>query len=494
MSIENKDKINIQESFDEFKEINKSKKVENTIVYGLTINSLKLSLRLATNIDDIKIYMPKRLEKDSLEILENQNIRSKYIFYENKFKDNIKQHFKKGNKLIFLMAVGIVVRSIKDYIEDKFKDPAVIVCDELGINTISLLSGHVGNANEFSLYISEILNSNPIITTSTDINKKASFDLILKKLNGVIYGYSFLESKFENNLYECDDINTEFKIANENNEAKLLVGKKYFKSRIKYINRLLVENQKILILFDMKKEIDLDSSYYKNNALDIDYDSKTNVAKTHDKKNYFEDIENDNFFGIKNIKRQMEYLNLSKKDLLGTSYIINLKLDKNILRTYKHIILITNKKVSKLENFIKELIDLNEDSYTKVISKNLVLSIGCRKNKTKTEIKTAFCKFLKDENIDKNAILKLATVDVKQEEQGLIEFARDFCNKELNIVKRDEIRLYEDLFNKSEFVKKSIGVYSVSEPVAYIVGNNNLVVKKSKYNGITFSVSNAKME
>lgn len=494
MNTENKGK---KES-NEFIKTNKKLKSNKTIVYGLTLNSLKLSLKLVRHIESIKIYMPKRLEQEFIEILKNQKIcqnkkeffkpkeilfeddnifkdtsisieeiKSKYVFYENKLKDNIALNFKKDNKLIFIMAVGIVVRLIKNYIEDKFNDPAVIVCDELGINTISLLSGHVGNANEFSVHISKILNSNPVITTSTDINNKASLDLILKKINGVICGYSLLESKVRNKLDSLNYDAKEFEIANENNQAKLLLAKKYFKSRIKYINRLLVENQKILILFDLKKEIDL--KYYKKK-------------------------ESNNLFGIKNIKRQMKYLNLEENDLIGTSYIINSKLDKDILKTYKHIILITNKRESKLEKFIKELIDLSDDLYTKIITKNLVLSVGCKRNKTKTEIKTAFYKFLEEKNIDKNAILKIATVDVKEEEQGLIEFARDCYNEELNIIKRDEIKLYEGLFDKSEFVKKSIGVYSVSEPVAYIVGNNNLVVKKSKYNGITFSVSNANME
>ncbi|WXR60831.1 cobalamin biosynthesis protein [Peptostreptococcaceae bacterium AGR-M142] len=498
MNTENKDKIENKKESNEFRKINKKLKSNKTIVYGLTLNSLKLSLKLARHIENIKIYMPKRLEKKFLKILETdyifkekkeffeseeflfkdnivlknkyisiEEIKSKYIFYENRFKDNIALNFKKDNKLVFIMALGIVVRTIKDYIEDKFNDPAVIVCDELGINTISVLSGHVGNANKFSIYISKILNSNPIITTSTDINNKASLDLILKKINGVICGYSLLESKVRNKLDSLNCDAKELEIANENNQAKLLLAKKYFKSRIKYINRLLVENQKILILFDLKKEIDL--KYYKKE-------------------------ENDNLFGIKNIKRQMKYLNLEEFDLIGTSYIINSKLDKDILKTYKHIILITNKKESKVEKFIKQLIDLSDDLYTKIITKNLVLSIGCKKNKTKTEIKKAFYKFLEEKNIDKNAILKIATVDVKEEEQGLIEFARDCYDQELNIIKRDEIKLYEDLFDKSEFVKKSIGVYSVSEPVAYIVGNNNLVVKKSKYNGITFSVSNANME
>jgi cobalamin biosynthesis protein CbiG len=46
--------------------------------------------------------------------------------------------------LIFVMAAGIVVRTISGLVRDKRSDPAVIVLDERGNNVISLLSGHLG--------------------------------------------------------------------------------------------------------------------------------------------------------------------------------------------------------------------------------------------------------------------------------------------------------------------------------------------------------------
>ena len=52
------------------------------------------------------------------------------------------------------MALGIVVRMIAPYIEHKSKDPAVVVMDEVGHHVISLLSGHLGGANEWTQSIS----------------------------------------------------------------------------------------------------------------------------------------------------------------------------------------------------------------------------------------------------------------------------------------------------------------------------------------------------
>ena len=46
----------------------------------------------------------------------------------------------------------------------------------------------------------------------------------------------------------------------------------------------------------------------------------------------------------------------------------------------------------------------------------------------------------------------------------------------------------EEKFGKSDFVKRNVGVYSVSEPCAYLSGGE-IVVGKTKCNGITVAVS-----
>jgi len=58
--------------------------------------------------------------------------------------------FDKYDGLVFIMAAGIVVRVIAAHIRDKRYDPAVVVMDDAGIHAISLLSGHLGGANELT--------------------------------------------------------------------------------------------------------------------------------------------------------------------------------------------------------------------------------------------------------------------------------------------------------------------------------------------------------
>lgn len=124
---------------------------------------------------------------------------------ETPFSKNISYLFNNYNKLIFIMATGIVVRTIAPYIVSKINDPAIVVIDEKANYCISLLSGHIGGANDLALKISQITGAKPVITTATDINNVPAADILAK----------------ENNCY----------IENVEN--------------IKYVNRDLANNQKV---------------------------------------------------------------------------------------------------------------------------------------------------------------------------------------------------------------------------------------------------------
>ncbi|WP_320041809.1 cobalt-precorrin 5A hydrolase [uncultured Desulfobacter sp.] len=80
----------------------------------------------------------------------------------------------------FIMATGIVVRTIASLIQDKTKDPAVVCGDETGRFVISLVSGHIGGANELAVKLSSILGATPVITTATDVNQVPAIDVIAR--------------------------------------------------------------------------------------------------------------------------------------------------------------------------------------------------------------------------------------------------------------------------------------------------------------------------
>lgn len=76
--------------------------------------------------------------------------------------------FSKVDSIVFIGAMGICVRSIAPHIRDKHTDPAVINIDSTGKNVISVLSGHVGGANDLTKQIAHIIGGNAIITTQSD--------------------------------------------------------------------------------------------------------------------------------------------------------------------------------------------------------------------------------------------------------------------------------------------------------------------------------------
>ena len=69
---------------------------------------------------------------------------------------------------IFIGAMGICVRTIAPLMTDKHDDPAVVCVDTFGRHVISVLSGHVGGANELTKHVASALGVEPVITTQSD--------------------------------------------------------------------------------------------------------------------------------------------------------------------------------------------------------------------------------------------------------------------------------------------------------------------------------------
>ena len=84
------------------------------------------------------------------------------------------------------MATGIVVRLIAPCMEGKECDPAVVVMDDAGKFAISLLSGHLGGANELACRCTFLTGAREVITTATDANCLPSFDMLAKEQGWVI--------------------------------------------------------------------------------------------------------------------------------------------------------------------------------------------------------------------------------------------------------------------------------------------------------------------
>lgn len=78
------------------------------------------------------------------------------------------KQFADADALVFVGAVGIAVRAIAPHCRGKAVDPAVVVLDEQGRFAVSLLSGHLGGANDLTRQLAAACHAVPVITTATD--------------------------------------------------------------------------------------------------------------------------------------------------------------------------------------------------------------------------------------------------------------------------------------------------------------------------------------
>ena len=106
---------------------------------------------------------------------------------------NVGKRWKDFDAFVFIGAMGICVRTIAPYIKDKHEDPAVVCVDSMGLNAISVLSGHIGGANDLARDIAAMLGAREVITTQSD--------------NAGLWALDTFEARFDWPIASDDDMN-----------------------------------------------------------------------------------------------------------------------------------------------------------------------------------------------------------------------------------------------------------------------------------------------
>lgn len=288
--------------------------------------------------------------------------------------------FKSFSNIIFISSTGIAVRSIAPFIQSKVNDPAILVIDNSSKYVISLLSGHLGGANELTLKVAEILKSQPIITTATDNMNIEAPDIIAKKHDLMI-----------DNMKIC-----------------------------KNIAAALVQGGKVGF---------------------IDYNNEVEVPK-----------------GYEKYKEHNEY---------------------------EALVVITN------ENNIKTYGNIDSNNILKLVRRNIVLGIGCRKNYDSDTMEQKVMEKLKELNIDKRSVKSIGTAWVKSEENAIINLSRKLqCP--MKVFSKEDIEKIDYKYNGSDFVYKTIGVRAVCEPCVELL-NGELLTDKLSMDGMTLCIGRTKV-
>lgn len=283
-----------------------------------------------------------------------------------------------AKNIICIMATGIVVRAVAPLIKDKKIDPAVVVLDEKGRFAISLLSGHLGGANELTKKIAGCLGAEAVITTASDVQGKIALDLWAK----------------EKDLYVEDF------------------------EKLKKISARIVNGKRIKVKID----------------------GAVNAG-----------VLPEEFLPVASIK---------EADAI-----------------------ISNRLIKSRALFLRP--------------KSLCVGIGCNRGTSKEEIGKALKGVFIKEKLSYHSVRGLATIDIKRDEEGLIEFAREngfiidlFTKDELN----KAISAYH--IKGSEAVKAATGAAAVAEPAAILSakkvgGNIRLIKPKVKRGNVTLAIAEA---
>lgn len=282
-----------------------------------------------------------------------------------------KQAFLAVDGIVFIGASGIAVRSIAPYLQDKSADPAIVVLDEAGNYAISLLSGHLGGANELAVKIAELSNGQPVITTATDLNHRFAVDVFAKK----------------NNLYI-----TNMKLAKE-------------------ISAALLDGEVIGFVSDIKADGKLPAGIVE-----------------------------------------------SSKEKIGV-YVGMQEQKQPFKRTLQ------------------------------LIPRIITIGIGCRKNTPVGQILETISSCLELNRLNIACVEQIASIDIKREEQGIIEAAKvlqvPFCTftaKELSSLAGD--------YSESQFVKQVTGVDNICERSAVMAsGLGQLIQRKTAAKGVTIALA-----
>ena len=154
---------------------------------------------------------------------------------------------------------------------------------------------------------------------------------------------------------------------------------------------------------------------------------------------------------------------------------------QKVLMPYQGLVFVTNKL---FQNTAKPHLFLRP--------KNLILGIGCRRGTAKEDIIRAINKTLAQAGVSIKSLAKLASVDIKSDEQGILEAAEYF---EIPVEFYEKQRIQEAFklwpeMSKSNYVRKQIGVDGVCEPVAMLGGKKTtLLMKKQAHQGITTALA-----
>lgn len=399
------------------------------------------------------------------------------IYNKENFKENLRAGFGKYDSLVCIMATGIVVRILAPLIVHKTSDPAVVVLDQKGKYAISLLSGHLGGANDLAREMAALSGGEAVITTATDVAGELSFDTFAKKYNMAI-----------ENIGQLKHIS-----------GALLAGKKVNVFTDKNVEELypeLVEEQKrgMINIFPLSDFFKIYKTKNINNTKMDDLKIKDIMTTTIEPcPTNIDNIESDIPSVVIDERFSLNFISDSKS------------LPDNITESTNSVSA-NFASANALSTNFKTTDSISPDTASTISTttvspstpilylrpRTICAGIGCKRNMEQKPIEKALLQTLKEEGIHPLSLKCIATIPLKSDEPGIIGTAANL-NVPLKIIPTKDIEKLD--INQlgiatSEFVASQTGVLSVSTACSYLASGKGTILRdKAKYKGITVALS-----
>lgn len=122
-----------------------------------------------------------------------------------------------------------------------------------------------------------------------------------------------------------------------------------------------------------------------------------------------------------------------------------------------------------------------------LIPRMVTMGIGCRRGISMDTIRSVVKDVLTENRIDFRSVCGVASIDAKQDEAGLLEYAEKM-KLPLTFYRAEELNAVPGDFEESEFVRKTVGVGNVCERAA-VCGGGKLLVGKTAKEGVTVALA-----
>jgi len=117
-----------------------------------------------------------------------------------------------------------------------------------------------------------------------------------------------------------------------------------------------------------------------------------------------------------------------------------------------------------------------------------VLGVGCKRGTTAAQLEAAFAAFCADTKLAPVGITAAASIDLKQNEPGLLEFCRSH-GWPVSFYSAAQLRAVPGTFSASRFVQGVTGVDNVCERAAVLASGGTLLLPKYAHTGVTFAAA-----